>query len=208
MAISELNKIFIDHCKYTLNSSNELTIKEDENLGSGADVLKKVVIKHCNLEVLAIKLDKYNPTSKYFKMTTPDINKGCDCVIIINNFNSSNYILFCELKSKTIDKKDVANKFICSSSFIKYVNNILIGIFNKSISDYQTAGITFKLKNTRIKKHRVRPQNSYEMTNDNYSYKGKTIQVLEISKHSASNFTIPLPAMVNGIRSKQMKNWP
>lgn len=209
MAIEELNQMFVNQCKYTLNEFNEITIKENENLGSGDDVLKKVTIKHCLPSLIAIKLDKFNPTSKYFKTATPDINKGCDCVVIVTDYEDQNYILFCELKSKSINKKDVANKFVCSSSFIKYINNILIGVYNKTISDYQTAGITFKLSNNRIRKARIRPQqNDFDITNDNYSYKGKSIQVLEISKSSPKNFNLPLSLLINKIRPKKMKNWP
>lgn len=207
MAIAELNQIFQDHCKYQFSNGNELVIKEDENVGQG-NVLKKVTIHHCSNELIAIKLDHYFPLTKYFRATTPNINKGCDSVLIVNDVDNQ-LILFCELKSFSRNKADVANKFICSSSFIKYVNMILVSVYNIDISTFNTAGITFKLKTqSRIQKSAVRPGNNIEFENTNYEFNGKSVQVLEVVKSSSSNFKIPFQSLIDNVRIQTLRNWP
>ncbi len=208
MVIDDIRNIFKSDAEILFNS-NELVIKETKNKLS-TDTLKKVILTNfSSSDGVAYKLDKHIPLTKYFDDTnSKGFNKGVDALLFIVK-NGIGYIFFFELKSYTLKKKDVANKFFSSAAFIHQVEFILKNIYDKNISEFNSAAIVFSLNrnNSRLTKFGMRPDQPI-FKNENYSNLAKSIQVLEISKNNGQNFKVSIDKILSETRCKKFKNWP
>ncbi|MCF7810425.1 hypothetical protein K9N50_05510 [bacterium] len=72
---------------------------------------------------VVFSFDEKPPLSDYISCDG-GYRKRCDAVII-TNYNDANYLLFIELKSKSIKRLDIENKFKSSECFINYIDSIL-----------------------------------------------------------------------------------
>lgn len=203
--------IDILHDKSEIKKCDEtLIIKETDNHGK-RDSLEKVTIINLNdVQICSHKLDLYNPISPHLKKKNgKGINKGVDAFAIFNNENKK-YILFFELKSTTFKTGEVANKFFASTAFVHHLDLLLEKFYDCSFSNYKAAAILFcvRQKSGRIKKVKMRPDNLEYRAKIYENSIGKTIQVLEIEKETASNFKVSINKIFEKSRCKHFKNWP
>lgn len=210
MPIDSLIEIL--HTKSEIKKCDEtLIIKEIDNKNNKGK-LEKVTLKNLdNIQICSHKLDLYNPISPHLKKkNNKGINKGVDAFVVLKNEKDEEYILFLELKSTTINKSQVANKFFASTAFIHHLNILLDKFYDCSMGDYNAGAVLFsiKQKSGRVKKFKMRPDfPDYKI--QQYKNKiGKSIQVLEIEKETASKFNVPITKVLEKCRTKKFKNWP
>ena len=123
--------------------------------------------------------------------------------------NNVLYVFFIELKSFTLKKKDVANKFFASTAFIHQICFLLKNIYDKDVLTTNASAIVFSLSNAnkRLVKFGMRPDIP-TYNNASYSNQKKSIQVLEIQKNNGDKFNIGIDTLIEKARHKQIKNWP
>jgi len=208
MVINSIKEIFKNNSELPALSST-LIIKETEN-SHLENTLKKITLKNIkSQEFVCYKLDKHVPLTKYFEGTnSKGINKAVDAVLFYLE-NNIGYILFFELKSFTLNKKEVANKYFASTAFIHQICYLLKNVYDENITNFNASAIVFSLnqKNERVKKFGMRPDIP-TFKNTNYTNTKKSIQVLEISKNNGDNFSVPIDKILNEARHKPFKNWP
>ncbi|AXP83079.1 hypothetical protein CJ739_4021 [Mariniflexile rhizosphaerae] len=208
MSINCIKNIF-DGTSIIPSAQDEIIIRETDN-NVKDNSLKKVKIKGINNpNLVCFKLDKYVPLTKYFNSINSDgINKGVDAVIFYIK-DGKGYILFIELKSFTLNQKDVSNKFFASTAFIHQIGYLAKNIYGKNIHDFSSSAIVFSLnsKNDRVNKFGMRPDIP-TVSNKSYSNSKSNIQVLEIQKNNGENFNISMDCILTKARHKELKNWP
>ncbi len=201
------NLILNQEAKINLDT-NKIVLKEknyDKNFA-----LQKVTIENNRGEfVSAYKLDKFSPFSKFFnKKNKEGINKGIDAFIVLF-YNNEYYLLFIELKSTKILKRQIAQKMFASIAFIKNIKYILSYFYNTHIDNFKSGAVVIALKkSTQLAKPQIRPT-EIEFKNVNYEINEKQkIQILEIKKESSGSFTVKIDKLIKQLRAKQFKNWP
>lgn len=97
-------------------------------------------------DIVALKLDVPGKRiTSYLNPGEEFINKACDCIAFLS-VEDSNYILFCELKSKSVNMRDCLIKFRNSRCFARYLLSLVEEFYPSELEQFKDVYVLFDQK--------------------------------------------------------------
>ena len=152
--------------------------------------LKGIIIDKISNNFFAFKLDSNicPNISPYINRTTPNINKGCDCILLYKK-EERLFLFFIELKSNDYSKSEVKSQLIASQCFFVYIKELLDKFYNNIIDNITIINILYTSKNFKTS---IRPKQPYIQ-----DFCGINV-IVESARKGENNFTrFPIGRYIN-----------